>query len=92
MAHHFSRVVGVYNLAGCVQYGFLSRLQTFDWDQTVVIPAASAQRAQQLRARIQRAIWIVSNLSYFAVAFFIVALALVVLRRERRRAALALGK
>ncbi|MGA8034729.1 MAG: hypothetical protein WA823_16450 [Candidatus Acidiferrales bacterium] len=92
VAHHFSRVVGVYNLAGCVQYGFLSRLQTFDWDQTVVIPAASAQRAQQLRARIQRAIWIVSNLSYFAVAFFIVALALVVLRRERRRAALALGK
>jgi hypothetical protein len=37
VASHFSRIVGVYSLEGCVRQGFLPRLKALDWGQTVTI-------------------------------------------------------
>ncbi len=84
VANHFSHVVGVYNLAGCVHQGFLPRLRTMNWNQPVEIPAESIRRATQLRARIQRAIWLVAHLPYFAAAILIAIIWILVWRRRRR--------
>jgi hypothetical protein len=64
VASHFSRVLGVYSLEGCVQQGFLSRLTTMDWDRTVTIPAEANSKAIHLRARIQSVLWTASHIAY----------------------------
>jgi hypothetical protein len=83
VAHHFSHLIGVYNLEGCIQQDFLHRLLNFDWNQTVAIPAASVRKAFELRTRIERAIWIGSHLPYFAI--FVVIASAVVIGRWRNR-------
>ncbi|MGA8598394.1 MAG: hypothetical protein WB676_27060 [Bryobacteraceae bacterium] len=85
VAHHFSNEIGVYNLEGCVQQGFLQRLIAMDWHREVVIPAESAEKAVQFRMRIQRAIWIGSHLPYFALMIIVVSTAGVAWRRRKRR-------
>jgi hypothetical protein len=65
VANHFSHVIGVYNFGGCVRQGFLARLKNLNWSESVTISAESVQRATKLRERIQRVLWIVSNLPYF---------------------------
>jgi hypothetical protein len=85
VAHHFSHVVGIYNLAGCVQQGFLHRLQSFDWDQSVVIPAALVRKALKFRTRVQTLIWIGSHLLYFAALILIVLAVVIDSWRTRKR-------
>jgi hypothetical protein len=85
VAYHFSHVIGVYNLAGCVQQGFLHRLQSLDWNQSVVIPAASVRKAWQLRTRVQTVIWFGSHLPYFAVLVLIVVAVVIGRWRTRER-------
>jgi hypothetical protein len=74
VANHFSHLIGVYNLEGSVRQGFLARLKNVNWNESVTISAESVRRATQLRVRIQRVLWIVSNLPYFLavvlIAFF----------------------
>jgi hypothetical protein len=83
VAHHFCTTIGVYNLEGCIQQGFLGRLKRMDWNQRVLIPVEAVQKAEQFRARVQRAIWIGSHLPYFALALLIVV-ALLVLAAVRK--------
>ena len=71
VADHFSHVIGVYNLEGCVRQGFLARLKNVNWNESVTISAESVRRATKFRVRIQRVLWIVSNLPYFLVAILI---------------------
>lgn len=85
VASHFSRVIGVYNLQGSVQQGFLSRLRTLNWNQSVDIPAESIRKATQLRTRIQRALWLGAHLPYFAAAILIAIIWFFVSRNRRRR-------
>ncbi len=73
VANHFSHTVGVYNLAGCIRQGFLSRLKTVNWSEPVTIPAESVRKATQFRARVQRVLWIASHLLYFIAAILIAA-------------------
>src|ERR1700722_8779118 len=51
-----------------------ARLKNLNWSESVTISAESVQRATKLRERIQRVLWIVSNLPYFVavipIAFF----------------------
>jgi hypothetical protein len=68
VAHHFTAYLGVYNLEGCVRQGFLSRLRTMDWGQTVTIPAEAIRRANRLRLDIQISLWIASRILYFVAA------------------------
>ena len=72
VARHFSPVVGVYSLEGCVHQGFISRLKTMDWSQTVVIPAAAAIDAARFARAVQSALWIGSHLLYFIVFFLLI--------------------
>lgn len=86
VAHHFSQVIAVFNLQGCVRQGFLHRLTAMNWDQAVVIPADSVHKALRLRMRIQRAIWAGSHLQYFGAVILLVLIAIILtlVRRHRR--------
>jgi hypothetical protein len=84
VAGHFSRVIGVYNLQGSVRQGFLPRLKTFNWNQSVDLSADSIRKATQLRARVQRAIWLTAHLPYLAAAI-VVAIIWISMRRRRRK-------
>ncbi|MGC2531317.1 MAG: hypothetical protein WA424_00080 [Candidatus Sulfotelmatobacter sp.] len=65
VAGRFSHLIGVYNLEGCVRQGFLPRLKTMNWSQSVTIPAV-AIRAANYRLRLLRLVlWISSHLLYF---------------------------
>ena len=87
VARHFSPVIGVYNLSGCIKQGFIGRLKNMDWDQAVVIPPQALTGALRLRRLAYAGLWLASNAVYLAIAivvltgWFIFAL----LRRRRRK-------
>jgi hypothetical protein len=67
VASHYSKYIGVYNLEGCVRQGFLPRLKTIDWSQSVTIPEQSIRRARRLGLVLRAVLWIGSNLLYIAI-------------------------
>jgi len=79
VASHLSHLIGVYDLEGCVRQGFLPRLKTFDWGQSVTIPANAWQRANRLHHGLLLALWIGSHLPYL-IAILLLAIALMVWR------------
>lgn len=84
VASHFTRQIGIYDLEGCVRQGFLSRLESVNWSQSVEIPAESVQKAKRM-GMISRGV-----LRFFANLPWIIAAALLliawwVVRRQRRR-------
>jgi hypothetical protein len=85
VASHFSPVVGVYSLEGCVRQGFLTRLKTINWGQSFTIPAEANRKVIQLRARIQAALWTASLLPYFAAAVLFLNCWLIWRRRTGNR-------
>jgi hypothetical protein len=74
VASHFAHHLGVYNLEGCVQQGYLPRLKTMDWGRTVVIPAASVSRAKRHVMAFAIALWVLAHLLYFIAATFLLAI------------------
>lgn len=68
VASHFSRLVGVYNLEGCVRQGFLPRLKNLDWQQPATLPAAAIARAEKFRSRVQAVLWVASHIVYLGIA------------------------
>jgi hypothetical protein len=87
VARHFSPTIGVYSLEGCVIHGYLSRLKTMDWNQPVLVPAASIRKAARIQKFIYSVLWISRFWTYFAaISVLVVAgLARVVTRRLRKR-------
>ena len=81
VAGHFSHSVGVYSLEGCVHRGFLTRLRSMDWNRSVLIPGEAIQKAQLLRRRFHRALWLATNLPWLVL----IALALIIVWFWRRR-------
>lgn len=84
VADHFSHMIGVYNLEGCVRQGFLARLKNVNWNESVTISAESVRRATQLRVRVQRVLWIVSNLPYLLTVILIAFVWIIVWWNKRR--------
>ena len=71
VASHFSHVVGVYNLEGAVQLGFLSRLETMDWRRSATISAQSLMRAQRLQTIARTVLWLVELWPLIAFAILL---------------------
>jgi hypothetical protein len=92
VAHHFSPIVGVYSLEGCVKQGFIPKLKMMDWTQPVVIPAESLHQAAKVANGIHAVLWLGSHLIYFVVAFLLVFIWVVkmIVRWRRRKRALRL--
>jgi hypothetical protein len=89
VAHHFSPVIGVYSLEGCVTQGFMPKLKAMDWTQAVVIPADSLKQWGKAAQGIHSALWVGSHALYLLAVFVIVIFFLVrsiVRWRTRKRA------
>jgi hypothetical protein len=91
VASQFSRKIGVYNLEGCVQQGFLEKLSTMDWSSEVVIPAASVSRAERMGRIVRGLFWVSSHALLLASCMILLIAGLLKLRRNRklRRASLS---
>jgi hypothetical protein len=83
-ASHFTKVVGIYNLEGCIQQGFLSKLKNFDWDQKVTITANSLNKVAHFRRLVSLAIWILSYWIYVAIVIMLFISWIIWLLRKRR--------
>jgi len=66
----------VYNLEGCVRQGFLPRLKTMNWSQSVTIPAV-ALRAADHRLRMLRLVLRISSYLLYFVFVLLLAIALI---------------
>jgi hypothetical protein len=76
VASHFSHVIGVYDLEGCVRQDFLPRLKTMNWSQSVTIPAVAIRSANHHLRMLRLALWISSHLLYL-VFVLLLAIALI---------------
>lgn len=68
VASHYTNLIGIYNLEGCVKQGFLPRLKAMDWSQSVIIPKASLKRAERVGLLSRTVLWIASKLLYLLLA------------------------
>ncbi len=91
VAGHFSKIVGVYNLEGCTQLGYLSRLETMDWRESVTLSAQSLASAERFERLARIGLWVAEYLPLILLAVLI-ALAWMIrrlwVRRSKRRSAL----
>lgn len=71
VAGHFSHIIGVYNLEGCVRQGFLPRLKTMNWSQSITITPVAVQAANHRLRLLALVLWISSHLLYFLFAFLL---------------------
>jgi hypothetical protein len=85
VAGHFTKLVGVFNLEGCMQQGFLRQLMKMNWGQIVVIPSAAARKAILLHALLPATLWTLSRLAYFLVLIILLNVWLA-WRRTRKQA------
>lgn len=81
---HFSHLVGVYSLEGCVKQGFLPRLKAMDWSQGVSLNAATIRGVHRFRVVVQALLWTASHVLYF-VALLLIGIAWLVWRRRKRK-------
>lgn len=84
VAGHFSHLIGVYNLEGCVRQGFLPRLKTMNWSQSVTIPAV-AMRTANHRLRMLSLVLRISSLLLYFVFVLLLASALIGWRGRIRK-------
>jgi hypothetical protein len=80
-ASHYSKMIGIYSLEGCVQQGFLARLQTLDWNQSVTVTAKQAGQITGFRKLIRFVLWAAANL-FWICAFVLAAIAGFIYRRR----------
>jgi hypothetical protein len=87
VAHHFSPVIGVYSLEGCVHQGFMPKLKAMDWTQAVVIPSESLKGSVQSSKGVRAILWLGSHLLYFIAVFLVMVAWLVraIVRWRRRK-------
>jgi hypothetical protein len=84
VAGHFSHLIGVYNLEGCVRQGFLPRLKTINWSQSVTIPAVAIRAANDRLRILGLALRISSHLLYFVFVLLLVIALIGWSRRTRK--------
>jgi hypothetical protein len=83
VASHFSHLVGVYNLEGCVRQGFLPRLHTMDWNQSGTIPGEAIQRVNHRLWLLWSVLQISSHFLYLT-GVLLLAITLTAWRRRMR--------
>jgi hypothetical protein len=84
VAGHFSHLIGVYDLEGCVRQGFLSRMKTINWNQCVTIPADAIRRTDHRLLLLRLILWMSSHFLYLVV-MLVVIIALIAWRWRIRK-------
>ena len=77
-------MIGIYSLEGCVQQGFLPRLQTLNWNQSVTVTKKQAGQITHFRKLIRTLLWITGNL-FWICAFILAAIVGFIYRRRALR-------
>ena len=85
VAGHFSRRIGIYDLEGCIRQGFLPRLQSFNWSQSVELSSTSIRRAQRISILLPTVLFVLSYSPWFLLAL-VVLIAFLLWRRHNRKA------
>ncbi len=85
VASHFTKIIGVYNLEGCVRQGFLPRLKAMDWSQSITIPSDAVRSADHRLFMLVLVLWIGSHVLYLTVALGLVIAWVVWRWRKRKR-------
>lgn len=75
----------IFSLEGCVEQGFLERMQTFDWDLPILTPDTGKARVDAWRGTIQSGLWVAQRLPYILVGVGAGLLTWKGLRHYRRR-------
>ena len=57
LAYCLTNDIHIFSLEGCVQQGFLSQLNGFDWDQPICPPHESARQIERLRKGLWMILW-----------------------------------
>jgi hypothetical protein len=86
VARHFSPLIGVYNLQGAVQQGFITKLMAMNWNAPVVISPQSITATIRLRRLVRFGLWIGSSAPYLAVVvvLFVAWIIRLLVRRKRK--------
>jgi hypothetical protein len=84
VASHFSHMVGIYSLEGCVQQGFLPRLKTMRWDQTITIPADHVKTVIHFRHFAFGVLWVASHGLWILAALLVAIFGFIWRRRSLR--------
>jgi hypothetical protein len=71
VASHFSKLVGVYNLEGCIRQGFLPKLQRLNWENPVTLSTTTVARARKFRRGVQTALWVASHIVYIGIVLLL---------------------
>lgn len=74
----------IFSLEGCVEQGFLERLQNFAWDLPVLLPEAGKTRIDAWRGTLQSSLWLAQRLPVFLAGLAAGLLTWKILRRYRR--------
>ncbi|HTV05808.1 MAG TPA: hypothetical protein VME86_10615 [Acidobacteriaceae bacterium] len=85
VASHFTPHIGIYDLEGCIRQGFLPRLESMDWSQSVVIPADAVARARRFGLFLRAALWVGPYLAYIILAAILLIAWLIWHWRRRRK-------
>lgn len=91
LAWYWSDQLYIFSLEGCVQQGFLKRIQKMAWDQPILFPSEAAEPVKAGRRALQGFLWINKN-SPIILSILIGGFVLVeTIRRlvRRRRAAIS---
>jgi hypothetical protein len=74
----------IFSLEGCVQQGFLERLEHFAWDLPVMTPESEKTRVDAWRGTLQSGLWLAQRLPYILTGALAGILAWKIARRLRR--------
>ena len=68
LAWYWCEDIHIFSLEGCVQQGFLDRLDGFVWDAPILLPESSQLRVDNRRSSLQTLLWVGSHAGAIAVA------------------------
>ena len=85
VAAHFSHTVGIYSLEGCVQQGYLDRIESLDWGQSTLISSQQLRHADRMSRAVRAGIWIATTFPLLLALVILWLAALIWYRRVRRR-------
>jgi hypothetical protein len=81
LAWYWTDRLYIYSLEGCIEQGFLPRLEQFEWDRPIFFPESSAERVAGWRGFLQSVLWINAHLVLILAGVASMILFLIGLRR-----------
>jgi hypothetical protein len=81
LAWYWTNRIYIFSLEGCIEQGFLTNLEHFQWDQPIFFPESSAERVAGWRGFLQSILWISAHLLLILTGIASMVLFFVGLRR-----------